>query len=123
MSTITASPANDPTNPIDYATSMASVVDNMTQNTLAAVGSVLSGLPSVSSMANGAYSFEGGVINQANQLNVSNATSVQDFMTQNTNQILPVVNNIAQMAAANQAASIQAANNASAAAANAGGKK
>ncbi len=123
MTTIAASTSNNPANPLDYAQTMAYVADAMTQNTLASVGNMISGLPTVSSMANGAYGFEGGVINQSNQVFAQNSQNAQEFFTGNLGQILPVVSIIAQNAAANQAAAIQAQSQAAQASANAGSKK
>lgn len=123
MTTIAASTSNNPANPMDYAQTMASVADAMTQNTLASFGNMISGLSTVSSMAKGAYGFEGGVINQSNQVFAQNSQQVQDFMTQNVNQILPVVSSIAQAAAFNQNQAIAAQQQAASAAANSGSKK
>ena len=122
MSVIGASTDNNPANPISYATSMANVVDGMTQNTLAAVGNMIGGLPTVSSMAAGAYGFEGGVINASNSAYAASSQQLQDFMSQNVNQILPVISNLASAASANQAAAIQAQQTA-ASHAGGGGKK
>lgn len=81
-------------------------------NTLASVAGILQGLPTVSSMANGAYSFEGQVINSAQNQAAANTAAENAFVTQNVTTLAPIMSSMAALVGRNQAATIQAASNA-----------
>ncbi len=122
MSTINASTDSNPANPIDYATTMGNIAANLNAATMASVSGVLAGLPSSTSMAAGAYGFEQGVINQTQQNLNTSQNQVINYMNQAGSVILPTVQQVASLAAANQAAAIQASSQL-AASAGGGGKK
>lgn len=125
MSTISASSEFDATNPIAYAQAMGNIVDSMQQNTLTQVGNVLSGLPSIQTLSQGAYGFEQSVASNsqaaltqtlfgtpgASQAGLASANpqsvGIEGMLMNETNQLTPILQNIGTMAAANQSAAIQ----------------
>ncbi len=125
--TIAASTDFNPANPVDYATAMGNIANSMTQSTLASVGGILQGLPTVSTLSQGAYGFEGGVITQANNLFNNTSQMSSSNLSSFTGSVLPVVTSLAQQAAANQASAIQMQGQIAkaqlTAASNSGGKK
>lgn len=125
MTTLNASTDSgfDPTNPIDYATALGNVATQMQQSTFQNVSTVLNGLPTISQLSQGAYGFVGSTLNQENNLLTQNVQATQDYMSQNVQQILPVISGVASAAAANQQQAIAAENNVAMAASHSGGKK
>jgi hypothetical protein len=139
MTTISASTSADPNNPLDYATAMGNIVSGMQANTISQVGSVLGGLPTISNLTQGAYGFENSVIKnsqdalnqtlfgtpqQNNGKNIATPQSVgvEGMLSNETNQLTPILANLGQQAATNQAAAIQSqAATAQAVASSAGG--
>lgn len=143
MTTIASSTSFDPTNPIDYASSMAGIVNSMNQNTLNTVGSIIGGLPTVQDLTQGAYGFEQsvsqnsqaalnqtlfGTPQQSSGKNIATPQSqgVEGMLQGDFNQLIPSLTSLGQQAATNQAAAIQAQSaqaQAEAASAGGGGKK
>lgn len=113
----------DPSNPVDYATAMGNVASQLQNSTFQSVGNILSGLPTISQLSQGAYGFLGSTVQQENNLLTQNVQGTQDFMSQNVQQILPVISGVATAAAANQAQAIAAENSVAMATTHSGGKK
>ena len=103
-------------------TSIYNAMSGMTQNTLASVGGILAGLPSVTGMASAAYGFLGNTIAGAQAAQAANTTAENQFVTGNVQTITPILASLAALVGRNQAAAINAANAAGSNAGGGGGK-
>ena len=100
------------TGPTNSATGLSAAMSALDSNTLAGVAGILQGLPTVSSMANGGYGFLGQVIDSAQSTQAANTATENAFVTQNVTTLAPIMSSMAALVGRNQAATINAANNA-----------
>lgn len=110
--------ANAANQPAGSSGGINSAIAAMNAQTIAQVGNVLGGLPTVSSMANGAYGFAGGIISSADAAQAANTALENTFVTTNVSTLTPIMAAMARMVGRNQSASITAASSAGG-----GGKK
>ena len=94
------------------STSIYNAMASMNANTLASVGNILGGLPSVTGMASGAYGFLQQTIGGAQSAQAATIANENTFVTGNVQTVTPILASLARLVGRNQAAAIQAASNA-----------